>query len=155
MILMVIFCMSCSSINSDDVRLMKEKTEYLLKIDSATCRPDLITIFQMESCYEMVRINQKFRRFRVVFHSIIPTTYVPARVIDGKTVNDKSKSRTHYEVIYHVYNGEELLGNKIKFTFSRDTTTQKLYCWYVNETYPATRNYHWEPSDDDDDEIVE
>jgi hypothetical protein len=123
-----------SSISSEDMRQMKEQSEYLLSIDSSRCMPDLIRFRNMESCYKMVQLNQELRSYRIVFDTILTESYIPNppfnnRYVTDRDVYDRSKVITNYKVIYRIYDGAERLRTfKIVFYFHRNTATNTLYC---------------------------
>lgn len=129
-----------SSISSEDLRQMKEQSEYLLKIDSANCTPYLVRLLKMESCYKMVRLNQKYRNHKIVFDTVRLVSFMTSRVINGIRLNSGDVNVTNYYILYRIQDGEQVLKNKLSFTFRRDTITQTLYCYRVGEGYDRPRN---------------
>jgi hypothetical protein len=145
---------SISSISSEDLRQMKEQSEYLLTIDSSRCTPDLIRLLKMQSCYKIAQLNQKYRNCRMIHDSTYTQSYVPDRFINGKYVYDKTQKITYYKIRYRAYNGDKPLRNNITFRFDRDTITHTLYCSDILENwtshYIGARYINVEENYDDD-----
>jgi hypothetical protein len=127
-----------SSISAEDLRQMKEQSEYLLTIDSGMCTPNLIRLLKMESCYEMVYLNQKYKNYKIVFDSVFIKSRIPASatiIVNGKYIEDKSKAITFYKMRYRIYDGKQPLKVSLVFDFERDTITRVLYCENITESF--------------------
>jgi hypothetical protein len=125
---------SISSISSEDLRQMKEQSEYLLTIDSTMCTPDLIRRNTMNSCYRMVRLNQEYKNYRFVFDKVAVESYMPNPPYNYNNISDKDKYDTskviitRYKVRYYICKEDEWTREVLSFSFQRDPVTQRLYC---------------------------
>jgi hypothetical protein len=137
-----------TSISSEDLRLMKEQSGYLLTIvDSSRCTPDLFRYRSTEKCYRMLRLNRKFRNYKIVFDTVRTDSYLSYRVPDESKSNSQEVRVRTYVIQYRIYDKEQLIETRLLFTFRRDRTTQRLYCDDVREDYGL--RHRTEPIDDD------
>jgi hypothetical protein len=128
-----------SSISSEDMRLMKQQSEHLLSIDSSRCTPDLIKARGMEGCYWMVRLNNEYKKYKILFDTIVSESSTSSIAFNNGYVNDRnvynddaSGTITKYKVIYRIYDGIERLRTvKIVFYFYKNAHTYTLYCYDV------------------------
>jgi hypothetical protein len=139
-----------SSISSEDLRQMKEQSEYLLTIDSSRCMPDLIRYRSMESCYTMARLNQKYKNYKIVFDSIYTDSFIVTPIINGMGSRENQYVVKDYTMRYRIYDGEQVLKTKIFFKFRRDTVTNALYCDVIAEGLGHRRAEPHNIDDDDD-----
>lgn len=131
-------CAGCSttnsSISSEDLRQLREKAEYLLKIDSANCTPDLIETSKILpwKCYNLARLNHECREWTVVLDSVIKESYLPDIYVKGKYqydyVYDKSTIVTYYRLHYNVYDTENQFKYQLTFILKKDSVTQTFHC---------------------------